>query len=328
MKKVQLGRTGLVVSRLCLGTLTLSKLQMNATTAEAREIIGAALDLGVNFYDTAHLYGTYHFIRDIIGKREAVISSRSYAYDYDQMKEDLEYALKETGREWIDVFGLHEQESRLTLIGHRGALEYLSRAKEQGKVRAICVSTHSVEVVREAARIPEVDVLHPLVNHAGIGIRDGDTRDMANAICEASAAGKGIFAMKALAGGHLLEDAYSALCFVRDLQGVDAVAVGAGCVHEVEFNAAVLSGDRPSAELAAKVGSLGRRLHIERWCAGCGACVKVCGQNALRVESGQVRLAEDRCVLCGYCAAACEQFCIKVIACKDDSTTGKRCGAQ
>ena len=56
-----------------------------------------------------------------------------------------------------------------------------------------------------------------------------------------------------------------------------------------------------------------RRLLIEEYCEGCGACVKRCSQGALRLEGGRSTVDPSRCVLCGYCAKVCPMFAIKVI---------------
>ena len=58
-----------------------------------------------------------------------------------EMEQSLERALRGLGRDYIDIFMLHEQESSLTLRGHGGALDYLVRAKERGLVRAVGMST-------------------------------------------------------------------------------------------------------------------------------------------------------------------------------------------
>ena len=81
-----------------------------------------------------------------------------------------------------------------------GAWEYLNKAKTEGLVRAIGVSTHNVDVVREMASVDECDVVFPLVNYAGLGIRNGEgpgtADEMMEAISACHDAGKGIFSMK------------------------------------------------------------------------------------------------------------------------------------
>ena len=54
MKYTHLGRTGLLVSRLCLGTMNFGE---RATEAESFAIMDQALELGINFFDTANIYG-------------------------------------------------------------------------------------------------------------------------------------------------------------------------------------------------------------------------------------------------------------------------------
>jgi aryl-alcohol dehydrogenase-like predicted oxidoreductase len=62
----ELGRTGLSVSRLCFGALTVGPLQSNLPLNEGAAVIRYALEQGVNFIDTAKLYGTYPYIREAL----------------------------------------------------------------------------------------------------------------------------------------------------------------------------------------------------------------------------------------------------------------------
>lgn len=314
MEYATLGNTGLRVSRFCFGTLPMGPLQSGLSNAECRRLLEAAWELGVNFFDTADLYQTYPYLKPVLaGRAGAVIASKSYAHDASTMAADLERARRELDRDLVDIFLLHEQESRLTLGGHREALEFLLDEKARGRVRAVGVSTHAVEVVEAAGAMAGVDVIHPLVNLAGIGIQGGGRADMEAAIAQAAQAGKGIYTMKALAGGHLYGQAREALRYAADLAGVSAVAVGVKSVAELEIDVAWLLGQDPPAHQVAAVAGQARSLLIEDWCQGCGACVGKCSHRALSVEAGRARVDPGQCVLCGYCAAACGQFCIKVV---------------
>src|SRR5665647_863516 len=144
MKMNALGNTGIVVSRMCFGSLTIGPLQKNKTLTESREIIAAAIDLGVDFFDTADLYNNYDHLRSAINiKRDVIISTKSYDYTADGVEKRLHRALKELGRDYVDLYLLHEQESRKTIEGHWEAIEALIKMKDAGKVRAIAVSyTH------------------------------------------------------------------------------------------------------------------------------------------------------------------------------------------
>lgn len=310
-----LGKTGLKVSRLCFGALTIGPLQANLTKAEGAKVIRKALEAGVNFIDTAELYRTYSYIREAIRgyNNDVIIASKCYAYTYKEMRESVKKALEELGRDYIDIFMLHEQESILTIKGHWEAMEYLLEAKDKGIVRAVGVSTHHVEGVLGAASVPEIDVIHPLINMAGIGIRGGNTEDMIKAIKAAAGAGKGLYAMKALGGGNLIGRTEEAFSFVMSISELASVAVGMNTIDEVEYNACIFSGRPVDESLKSKVKRRPRRLHIEEWCRGCGRCVEKCLQGALRISGGKLEVDRDRCILCGYCGAACPDFCIKVI---------------
>ena len=74
-----LGNTGLKVSRLCFGALTIGPLQANLPLQEGVTVIQAALDAGVNFIDTAELYQTYPYIQKAIAgrKHEVIVASKS-----------------------------------------------------------------------------------------------------------------------------------------------------------------------------------------------------------------------------------------------------------
>ncbi|MDP2857842.1 MAG: aldo/keto reductase [Bacillota bacterium] len=317
-----LGGTGIRVSRFCLGTLTMGPLQARLDVKKGAGLIRLALDRGVNFLDTAEDYRTYPYIRAAVPRHATgvVIASRCYAYTAKAMQASLERALRETGRETIDLFGLHEQESSETLKGHWDAMEYLRKARDEGKVRAVYVSTHFVRVVRAILALPEIDAVFPLLNMSGTGIRDGSRDDMVSAIRQAHLAGKGVWAMKPLAGGHLSGQSHAALAFVRDIPEVDSVAVGASSAAEIEFDAMVLSGETPPKALEEEITSSGRHVVIEPWCQGCGKCVSACRSGALSVAGGRASVDPSRCILCSYCAAACDEFCIKVMARKQGVT--------
>ncbi len=315
LERRMLGKTGIVVSRLCFGTLTIGPMQARLPVDEGARLLRAALLRGVNFVDTAEIYGTYPYIRQAISglrREEVVIASRSYDYSYEGMRSTVEAALGSLALDYIDVFLLHEQESALTLKGHSEALRYLADARDAGKVRAIGVSSHHVACVRAACEIPEIDVIHPLLNMSGIGIPDGSALDMLEAVREARRAGKGIYSMKALGGGALLAEIDEAFAFVLDEPSIDSVAVGIKTLDELEMDLAIFEGRRPGDSLRERTRR-DKALIIEAWCTGCGRCVDRCGHDALKVVGRRAEVDVSRCVLCGYCQAACPELCMKVV---------------
>lgn len=314
MEYRQLGRTGLQISRLCFGALTMGPLQRGLSPEQGSEVLRRALDLGVNFIDTAELYQTYDHIRLALqgfeSDRPVVVTTKSYAYTREGMLQSLEKAQRGLGLDCVPIFMLHEQESSHTLRGHWPALEVLWEAKKAGVVKAVGISTHHIEGVLAASRIPEIDVISPLINSTGIGIQGGSRDEMLSAIAEAVKKDKGIVAMKPLGGGHLLAHWSSALDYVLVRPEIHSIAVGMKAVREVEHNVAFFEGrrDLPTPELTT------RRLHVDDWCIGCGACVNACPNGALEIQGGKATVvSRDECVFCGYCGASCPEFAIKVI---------------
>lgn len=310
-----LGNTGHRVSRLCFGSLTLSPLQANLSLAEGAALIRYALECGINFIDTAKFYNNYPYIRKALRgwDKPVVIASKSYDYTKEGMAKSLEEARLALDRDVMDIFMLHEQESELTLAGHKPALEYLWEAKARGWVKAVGVSTHTIEVVKAAAEREDLEVLHPIVNMEGLGITDGTLAELLPALAKAHAKGKGIYGMKPLGGGNLISKSRKALEFAFKVPYLHSVAVGCKHKDELDYNLSILEGKEPSEELAARLESLPRRLYIEKWCVGCGSCVRRCPFGQLELREGRAVLSGRECLLCGYCAAVCPQFAIKVI---------------
>lgn len=314
MQYRKLGKTNLIVSELCFGSLTIGPLQANLDLALGTAIVERAFSQGVNFIDTAELYETYPYIKEALKKHpDTIVSSKSYAYDYDEMEKSVYTACRAIGRDYIDIFSLHEQSSRLTLKGHLPALEYLVRAKKQGIIRAIGVSTHTVEVVRAIGMYDEVDIVHPIINERGIGIIDGTTEDMLKAIEFAHYMGKGIYAMKALAGGHLSNCSEQSFHWIRQQKNICSVAVGMQNFAEVDVNVAIFSDKEFDQEKFKQINKQVRNIIVEPYCIGCGICAKYCQGQAIEIVENRAVIDKQRCVRCTYCAAHCPHFCIKII---------------
>lgn len=311
----QLGKTGFQVSKICFGSLTIGPLQANLNIHQGAQVIKTALDLGINFIDTAELYQNYAYIKEALKghPQDVVIATKSYAYSKELMARSLENARRELDRDRIDIFLLHEQESLLTLKGHWEAVEYLLAAKAKGIVGAVGISTHRVEGVNATTEVKEIEVIHPMLNMAGLGIQDGNVEDMLRALKQAKEAGKGIYGMKAIGGGNLMAQVEAALKWSFQLDCIDAVAIGMKSPEEVRINVAWSEGIEPAPEDLAKVTREPRKLLIEEYCTGCGRCLEKCAQGALSFHEGKSTVNMEKCVLCGYCASVCPDFYIKVI---------------
>lgn len=316
LKKRPLGSTGLAVTELCFGALPMGPLQMNLPVEQGARVLAHALELGVNFIDTAAMYGTYPHIRRALelSSADAVINSKSAAATYDSMKADVEKSREELGR-YPDVFMLHAARAEHPFEDRAGAFDCLLEYRSRGMIRAVGISTHVVQVALEAARNPDIDVVHPLINRPGMGILGGTVEEMSRAVEVLGKAGKGVYAMKALAGGNGLMDFDRNIQFVRSLKGMTAVAIGMVSEVEVEMNVAVFAG-RPVSEADRQRVLQARsqkHLVILKTCRGCGRCVQTCPNSAMRLIDGRATPDPGKCILCGYCAPVCPEFGIRMV---------------
>jgi aryl-alcohol dehydrogenase-like predicted oxidoreductase len=157
MEYTTLGKTGLKVSVVGLGCGGPSRLGLrdNADSQErAIGIVRQAIDLGVNFIDTAQSYGT----EGIIGKAIAgiprdrlVISTKKTLPDAGQsspeeeIKRGLEQSLKYLGTDYIDVYHLHGVEPKDYEFARERLMPAMRRLREQGKIRFIGVTEGFVQ---------------------------------------------------------------------------------------------------------------------------------------------------------------------------------------
>lgn len=310
MKKVKLGNTGLLVTEVGFGVLTVGNSQLNLPIDQGADILSYALEKGINFLDTAQFYETYPYIKKALhaSNKDVVICSKCLDKSYEEMKFAVEEARIEMDRDVIDIFLLHEVRHNNDLQSRLGAWEYLNEAKAKGIVKAIGISTHHVDVAEQIAFYKDCDVLFPLINFKSLGIRNagnpGTKEDMANAIKNANNAGIGVFGMKAFGGGNLTGNYMEALDYVYGLEGLCSTMIGFGDKKEVDDIIDYLDGKLKKGfvpDLKHK------KINIDQGdCEGCLACVDKCPNLAIFInEKGLAQVDHDKCLTCGYCAPVC-----------------------
>ncbi|MEG2200247.1 MAG: aldo/keto reductase, partial [Anaerovorax sp.] len=207
--KYKLGNTGLEVTKIGFGVLTVGNTQLNLSIEKGADVLRYGLEQGINFLDTAQYYETYSYIKTALKGTNfnPVIASKCLDCSYSQMEFAIEEARRELDRDVIDIFLMHEVRHGMDLSDRAGAWACLQDAKAKGIVTAIGLSTHHVDVAEQASHIDGLDVLFPLINFKSLGIRKGGTfgtkEEMAAAIQTAAHKGIGVFAMKAFGGGNL-----------------------------------------------------------------------------------------------------------------------------
>lgn len=310
MKKKILGNTGIVVSIAGFGVLPMGPSQLALSVEEGAKIIAYALEHGINFLDTAQYYRTYPYISRALEMGnfdDVVICSKSLCEDYDGMMDAILEAKEALGRQVIDIFLMHEVRSGQLPL-RQGAFDALIDAKRQGLVRAIGLSTHHVDITEAAASMEELDVVFPLINFAGLGIRKGDSfaskEEMMDAIAKCHAAGKGIFSMKAFGGGSLTGQYQEALDYVFSKSEIDSVMIGFGKISEVDDLLSYLDG---TMDRAYNPDISKKKVYINQEdCEGCGSCKAACPAGAIFYnENGLAQVDHEKCLTCGYCSPVC-----------------------
>jgi aryl-alcohol dehydrogenase-like predicted oxidoreductase len=153
MEYAKLGSSGIEVSRLCVGCMSFGdpESKMHAWTLdpfESEAIIKHALELGINFFDTANCYsaGTSEeylgkAIKNNISREKVVIATKVYFNDGNLSKEaierELDGSLKRLGMDYVDLLIIHRFDYHTP---EEETMEALHRAVQSGKVRAIGAS--------------------------------------------------------------------------------------------------------------------------------------------------------------------------------------------
>ena len=316
MRNVMLGNTGMSINPLVFGTLPLGPLQASLSAEEGGKLIRHALERGVNLLDTAELYQTYMHVRAALAgySGEVYVATKTHANTAEHARTHVERSLRILGRERMDIVHLHGARVADPFTERPEVIAELVRMKDEGKIGHVGLSSHFVGAIAKSAAHPEIEVIHPLINRTGMGIIDGSAAEMARAIADCAAAGKGVYAMKALAGGNLISSARESIRYVLGLEGVHGVAIGMLSEGEIEGNLALFERDEADPELWERLEGRRRKLQImQAFCKGCGACVPACTNNALAVVEGHAQVDEANCILCGYCGAACPEFMIRVV---------------
>lgn len=160
LKKRRLGRTSLMVTELGLGAMDTPQ------SAEGADTLHAALDLGVNFIDTAREYqGSEYLIGQVIrdrGSKDFFVGTKTFQQTSDGCQHDVDRSLRMLGVDAIDLYQLHDVSSQNAwerVMGEGGALEGLQIAKIRGLVKYIGVSSHSLEVLEQAIDCGEFDAV-------------------------------------------------------------------------------------------------------------------------------------------------------------------------
>lgn len=191
-------------------------------------LLRLAYDHGVTFWDTAEAYGTHPHVAQAlrgIPRDDVVIATKTAARTAAQVTRDLERFLRELDTDALEIVLLHCMTQPDWPRRYAGAMEALSRAREQGKVRAVGVSCHGLGALRAAAETDWAEVVLARINAAGVNM-DASPAEVVPVIERLYASGKAIYGMKVLGCGQLAGEARAAIQYVLQLGVVHAIVIG------------------------------------------------------------------------------------------------------
>ncbi|MFQ6042107.1 MAG: aldo/keto reductase [Candidatus Poribacteria bacterium] len=296
MEYRRLGRTELKVSVIGFGTIKFPQVDAD----EANKALNRALDLGINYIDTARAYqDSESKIGAAIKDRrdEYIIATKSVTRDAEGARKDLETSLKELGIEYVDVWKMHsvsDGEIFKQVMAPGGSLDAAKKAKAEGKIKHIGLSMHrDLRTMKEAINSDEFEVI--LLPNSIINQEDVEEE----VIPMAKEHDMGIVVMKPFSDGLLISEmpaeerqradydpiARGSLRFVASNENISVVIPGMRNVKEVEENAAVgdmtkLLNDDELKALLSDIGKLGREFRYGQKCLmRCGYCEDVCPEN-------------------------------------------------
>ncbi|WP_438446060.1 aldo/keto reductase [Gorillibacterium sp. sgz5001074] len=197
MRYRALGNTGMEVSEISFGTWAIGGSWGDKDDAESLRSLEAAMEAGVNFFDTADVYGDGHSEKLLSqatrGKEDRIHIATKFCrrgdigdprtYSEETVRAYCEDSLKRLGRERIDLYQIHCPPIEILRDGR--VFGVLDRLKEEGKIRAYGVSVESVEegllcleqpgvqalqVIFNLFRQKPLEQLFPLARERGVGI--------------------------------------------------------------------------------------------------------------------------------------------------------------
>ncbi len=265
MPKRRLGRTGYDASIISLGGQ--STIEQPGNLDEAVTIINRALDLGINYIDTAEAYGngiSETYIGEVMKDRrdEVFLTTKTRQRTMHGIEDDrFKKSCERLQTDYIDLYFMHVVNSmddlNTLLDRNEGAVLAFERLREKGRIGNIGISSHSTEVLEEALRRYDFDCIFLTINPAGLRMNQGpkQTREFLYKVAQKDV---GVIGMKLTARNEIFEQnitmeqsmkyALSAGCAGGDTFPISTAAVGITRVDQVDENVRLACAYKPCDE--------------------------------------------------------------------------------
>lgn len=246
----RLGKTGHDVSIFSLGGV--STLARDGERDAAVEIVNHALDLGVNYIDTAADYGggvSESHIGEVMKERrdEVFLATKSHVYDYDGVMRMCEESLERLQTDYLDLYQHHRVQDleRLDRIAQPdGALRAFEQLRDEGVVRHLGITSHTPHIMTEALERHDFDCVLITINAAHMVYGTPyNSEDLTAFLAKAAEKDVGVIAMKVMNNGNVLERGLSseqALRYALSREAVSTACVGISELWQLDENVEVV----------------------------------------------------------------------------------------
>lgn len=215
--KVKLGKTGLKVSRIAMGSGTVGGNKASNQTRLGMdkfiELTHHAYERGIRFYDMADSYGSQPFFGKAIQtlpREKITLLTKLWTHPdgsnrIEPVRENLDRMRRELNTDYIDILLMHCMTRGDWTENRTHYMDGLSKAKQDGIIKKVGVSCHNLEALDKAAESPWVDVIMARINPFGTNM-DGSPDTVKAILRKAQKNGKGIIGMKIFGEGKHVSD--------------------------------------------------------------------------------------------------------------------------
>jgi 1-deoxyxylulose-5-phosphate synthase len=246
--RVELGKTGIVASRLAMGTGMHGSQRSSDHTKLGQkkftELIRHGYDNGLNFIDMADLYGSHPFVKNAmqgIQRDKYVLLSKLWFREGRVIKpsggaiKEVDQYRKELGTDMIDVVLIHCANKPTWAEDLKRVRDEMSELKQKGAIRACGVSCHSHQAMKVAAELEWTDVILARINNKGAKM-GGSPEEISKTIAQARANGKCVLGMKIFGEGTLTqpEQKDASLKYVLKNDIIDAMTIGMLSTEQID----------------------------------------------------------------------------------------------
>lgn len=330
----------MVVTRVGLGGIPI----IRQSFWRSEKIVHKALDLGINFIDTARAYqDSEQKIGNVMKTRrsECFLASKTHFRTAQESMDALETSLKDLQTDYLDLWQLHDistQDRWDQVFGPDGAFEALEKAQKQGKVRYLGVTGHNVPMLIDLVKTDKFSTILTCYN---VMITEPENE----LIPLARDKGIGVIVMKPNAGGLPFRAVYKketnetepskitpreTMRFVLSNPGVDCALAGPKLVKEIVEDYKIADNyELTKPEERQEMIRYAQSIYNPRMplCLGCGYCdecpqgipvskIMLLLQDVFRLpvewprqrkEYAKLRPDVEACTDCGKCEEKCPQ---------------------